>query len=168
MVKANLGLPGIPIPPYDSIYSLMEIFSSPHLTVPEVGYGLVNSCLSDAPVAGLLDESLSGVELLSEGLVEPAVLSFVSVLVPVAGFVPDVVSVFVESVFPVDGLAVSVPLLLSEGLVEPMVLSFESVLVPVAGFAPVVVSSVVPVDGLAILVPLLLSEGLVEPVVPSD
>ena len=51
-----------------------------------------------------------------DGLVEPAVLSFESVLVPVAGFVPVVVSVFVESVVPVDGLVVSVTGLWSDGL----------------------------------------------------
>jgi len=65
--------------------------------------------------------------------------------VPVAGFVPVVVSVFVESVVPADGLAVfeeslSSVVVPAVGLVEPAVLSFESVLVPVAGFAPVVVS----------------------------
>jgi len=49
------------------------------------------------------------------------VLSVESVLVPVAGFVPVVVSVFFESVVPEDGLAVLVPLLPSEGLVEPVV-----------------------------------------------
>ena len=57
MVKFHLGLPGIPIPPCDSIFSLIEIFSSPHLTVPVADDGLVESMVLSVeegvvPVAG--------------------------------------------------------------------------------------------------------------------